>query len=64
MNFNDTRIVTTPAASAALYDFGYCGVGRGRVEVELMLVTLQSSSDGALVVAFLIIILLIWALSH
>jgi hypothetical protein len=36
----------------------------GSVEVELMLVALQSSPDGALIVAILIIILLVWGLSR
>jgi hypothetical protein len=56
--------MTTAAASAALYDLAVAESDGGRVEVELLLVALQSSSDGALVVAILIIILLIWALSH
>jgi hypothetical protein len=36
----------------------------GSVEVELMLVALQSNSDGALIVVILIIILLVWGLSR
>jgi hypothetical protein len=42
---------------------GYRGVERGGVELELMLIQLQTG-DGALVAAILIIVLLFWALSR
>jgi TRAP-type mannitol/chloroaromatic compound transport system permease large subunit len=48
---------------AARYDFAIAE-SDGSVEVELMLVALQSTPDGALIVAILIILLLAWGLSR
>lgn len=55
--------MTTAAGGAARYDFAIAE-SDGSVDVELMLVALQSSPDGALIVAILIIILLVWGLSR
>jgi len=60
---SDTRSVTTAAGGAARYDFAIAE-SDGSVDVELMLVALQSSPDGALIVAVLIILLLAWGLSR
>jgi hypothetical protein len=62
-NQNDTRTATAATPSAALYDLAIAE-SDGGVGVELMLVALQASVDGAVVAAIVIIALLIWALSH
>ena len=59
---SDTQRVTTGRRPCSLIRFLPSAGRKGAIGVELMLVSLQLSSDGALVVAILIIGFILWAL--
>jgi len=54
--------LTTVPRIAASYDLGHQVSRTGAVGVELMLIALQLSPEGAIVLAIFVSVLLVWAL--